>query len=65
MSETQELTGSLQDLAGLAPAAQAAPVYEVKRDAQGRSYATGRRKDAVARVWISLAVARSLLMVAR
>lgn len=52
MSETQERTGSLQDLAGLAPAAQAAPIYEVKRDAQGRSYATGRRKDAVARVWI-------------
>ena len=23
-----------------------------KRDAQGRSYATGRRKNAVARVWI-------------
>ena len=33
---------------------EAAPVIEVKPviDAQGRSYATGKRKDAVARVWI-------------
>jgi small subunit ribosomal protein S9 len=33
-------------------AAQAAPVYVQKLDAQGRAYATGKRKDAVARVWI-------------
>ncbi|GBQ71646.1 30S ribosomal protein S9 [Ameyamaea chiangmaiensis NBRC 103196] len=54
MSETQERTGSLADLKNtpVAAAVQEAPVYEVKRDAQGRSYATGRRKDAVARVWI-------------
>jgi small subunit ribosomal protein S9 len=34
---------------------QAAPqavVYERKVDAQGRAYATGKRKNAVARVWI-------------
>ena len=30
----------------------AAPVHVKKVDAQGRSYATGKRKDAVARVWI-------------
>ena len=30
----------------------AAPLREREVDAQGRSYATGRRKDAVARVWI-------------
>ncbi len=30
----------------------AAPVYEQKLDAQGRAYATGRRKNAIARVWI-------------
>jgi small subunit ribosomal protein S9 len=30
----------------------AAPEPTRKRDAQGRSYATGRRKNAVARVWI-------------
>ncbi len=27
-------------------------VYEKKIDAQGRAYATGKRKDAVARVWV-------------
>ncbi|QDH15376.1 30S ribosomal protein S9 [Oecophyllibacter saccharovorans] len=59
MSETQERnaaaerTGTLQDLAGVSEiVVNTAPVHEVKRDAQGRSYATGRRKDAVARVWI-------------
>ncbi|CEF53467.1 30S ribosomal protein S9 [Acetobacter ghanensis] len=53
MSETQERTGTLADLKSVAPVlADSAPVYEAKRDAQGRSYATGRRKDAVARVWI-------------
>ena len=30
----------------------AAPKAEPKRDKQGRSYATGKRKNAVARVWI-------------
>ncbi len=35
-----------------APSAPAAPLREREVDAQGRSYATGRRKDAVARVWI-------------
>ncbi|MEL6425701.1 MAG: 30S ribosomal protein S9 [Pseudomonadota bacterium] len=29
-----------------------APSYEPVRDAQGRSYATGKRKDAIARVWV-------------
>jgi small subunit ribosomal protein S9 len=33
-------------------AAEEAVVREPKRDAQGRSYATGKRKNAVARVWI-------------
>jgi small subunit ribosomal protein S9 len=36
----------------LAPAAPPAPLRDKEVDAQGRSYATGRRKDAVARVWI-------------
>jgi small subunit ribosomal protein S9 len=35
-----------------APAAPAAPLREQELDKQGRAYATGRRKDAVARVWI-------------
>lgn len=29
-----------------------APVYEQKLDAYGRAYATGKRKDAIARVWL-------------
>ncbi len=44
---------SLADLGGQQPAAQAeAPRHVQKLDAQGRAYATGKRKDAVARVWI-------------
>jgi small subunit ribosomal protein S9 len=36
-----------------APAAQAAPApAKPKLDAKGRAYATGRRKDAIARVWV-------------
>ncbi len=55
--QTFERTGTLADLKDLAAAtALATPEpairYEAKRDAQGRSYATGRRKTAVARVWI-------------
>ena len=50
MSET---LSSLQDLKGAAtPAPEAAPRYVQKLDPQGRAYATGKRKDAVARVWI-------------
>ena len=30
----------------------AAPVHVQKLDAQGRAYATGKRKNAIARVWI-------------
>lgn len=45
------------DAAAAAPEAPvrtgpAAPLREQEIDAQGRAYATGRRKDAVARVWI-------------
>jgi small subunit ribosomal protein S9 len=35
-----------------APSAPPMPLRDREVDAQGRSYATGRRKDAVARVWI-------------
>jgi small subunit ribosomal protein S9 len=35
-----------------APLEAAAPKREPKRDAQGRAYATGRRKNAIARVWV-------------
>src|SRR3979409_1913598 len=39
-------------LADLKPAASTGAKAEPKRDKQGRSYATGKRKNAVARVWI-------------
>ncbi len=43
----------LQSLQDLAPAAEAAaPVRVQQLDAQGRAYATGKRKNAVARVWL-------------
>jgi len=35
-----------------APPSEPAPLREQILDAQGRAYATGRRKDAVARVWL-------------
>jgi small subunit ribosomal protein S9 len=43
---------SLEGLAQLKPAAEESPKYVQKLDKQGRAYATGKRKDAVARVWI-------------
>src|SRR5215510_5942622 len=43
---------SLGGLATLKPAAPEAPKYEKKLDPQGRAYATGKRKNAVARVWV-------------
>jgi small subunit ribosomal protein S9 len=38
--------------APLGETVSSAPLREKQVDAQGRSYATGRRKDAVARVWL-------------
>jgi small subunit ribosomal protein S9 len=44
---------SLQDLKEVTGApVEEAPKYEQKLDKHGRAYATGKRKDAVARVWI-------------
>jgi small subunit ribosomal protein S9 len=43
---------SLDQLATLKPAATEAPKYVQKLDKQGRAYATGKRKNAVARVWV-------------
>ena len=56
MADEQTMT-DLKDLAGavegaVAPATPAAPLREKIVDKQGRAYATGRRKDAVARVWL-------------
>jgi small subunit ribosomal protein S9 len=48
-----ETLSSLQDLkdSAVAPLTDA-PVHVQKLDKYGRAYATGKRKDAVARVWI-------------
>ncbi len=43
---------SLEGLASLRSETPAAPKYIQKLDKQGRAYATGKRKNAVARVWI-------------
>jgi len=63
-NETVNDLADLKDIAGDAPAADAAevaqtvaanpaaPLREQELDAQGRAYATGRRKDATARVWV-------------
>ena len=47
---------SLQELTP--PPSPAAPVYVQKLDAQGRAYATGKRKNAVARVWLTRGAGR-------
>ncbi|HWJ87511.1 MAG TPA: 30S ribosomal protein S9 [Pelagibacterium sp.] len=50
MSET---INSLEDLGAATEAvASDAPVHVQKLDSYGRAYATGKRKDAVARVWV-------------
>jgi small subunit ribosomal protein S9 len=52
MAETIQ---TLEELSTLKPAAPPAPPkYVQKLDKQGRAYATGKRKDAVARVWIKM-----------
>ena len=54
MSETANSLADLETLGAEvhAPAQIAAVIREQEIDAQGRAYATGRRKDAVARVWL-------------
>src|SRR2546429_6928707 len=49
MSDTMQ---SLDQLSQLKPATPESPKYVKKVDKLGRAYATGKRKDAVARVWI-------------
>jgi small subunit ribosomal protein S9 len=62
MSDTVNSLSDLQDLGQAGDAVAAAPVApppstlavlrQQELDKQGRAYATGRRKDAVARVWV-------------
>ncbi len=52
-----DVSNSLDDLAGLAAGVGLAPAAEIvfaepQIDALGRAYATGKRKNAIARVWV-------------
>ncbi len=59
MSETTTI-GDVVDptLLGVTPSEEAPPPPEPQIDAQGRAYATGKRKNAVARVWIKPGLGR-------
>ena len=53
MAEDIKSLGDLETVASVEEAsADTAVIREPKRDDFGRSYATGKRKDAIARVWI-------------
>jgi small subunit ribosomal protein S9 len=54
LSDLKDLEGAPEGGAETSamPAAPTAPLRDQELDKQGRAYATGRRKDAVARVWI-------------
>ncbi|MGD9471560.1 MAG: 30S ribosomal protein S9 [Novosphingobium sp.] len=54
LADLKDIAGEAVETTGapLAPKAPAAPLREQELDAHGRAYATGRRKDAVARVWL-------------
>jgi small subunit ribosomal protein S9 len=56
------MSDTFNALAGIQASAQKpAPIYERKVDKQGRSYATGKRKNAVARVWIKAGTGKILV----
>jgi small subunit ribosomal protein S9 len=55
MSQATKSLADLGTATGIPPAAvvaQAGPVHVQKLDKLGRAYATGKRKNAIARVWI-------------
>jgi small subunit ribosomal protein S9 len=52
MTMPETTLSSLSDLKGAETAAPTAPLREQKLDKHGRAYATGKRKNAIARVWI-------------
>ena len=66
MADENRSLDALKDLAvteeGEAAVAEAAgPIREPVRDSLGRSYATGKRKDAVARVWVKPGAGRIMV----
>ena len=54
LNSLEELGGAVAEAAVVGENSDQAPaiVYVQKLDAQGRAYATGKRKDAIARVWL-------------
>ena len=51
-AETTDATETEAEAADDTPVVEEAPLREQELDQYGRAYATGRRKDAVARVWL-------------
>ncbi|MDH3474095.1 MAG: 30S ribosomal protein S9 [Rhodospirillales bacterium] len=60
MAEESQTLTDLSELGAVAEA-EVAPPPEPKIDAQGRAYATGKRKNAIARVWIKPGLGRILV----
>jgi small subunit ribosomal protein S9 len=49
---TEEASAPAEEVPAAPPPVEAAPLREQRLDKFGRAYATGRRKDAIARVWL-------------
>jgi small subunit ribosomal protein S9 len=53
VEETEtEASAPAEEIPAAPPPVEAAPLREQQLDKYGRAYATGRRKDAIARVWL-------------
>jgi small subunit ribosomal protein S9 len=52
MTDAQTGFAALQEMTGAPPVTEDAPHYVQKLDKLGRAYATGKRKNAIARVWV-------------
>ena len=52
LSDLKDIAGDAPESDAAAVAVNTAPLRDQELDKQGRAYATGRRKDAVARVWV-------------
>jgi len=62
MAEETKSLEDLGDISSVPPAAAAEqPVHVQKLDAHGRAYATGKRKNAIARVWIKPGAGRIIV----
>jgi small subunit ribosomal protein S9 len=61
MAETLQSLADLGQTRTIAPVQPDAPKHVQKLDKRGRAYATGKRKDAVARVWIKPGPGRILV----